>query len=311
MYKYSVKLQGADSTRTGMPGFLLRDLIDVLTEAAARALRLRVDGRGTARGTFPSWLDVAANFEVSVKNGAEVELTAPSLLEALPEKFQQQAFFSTLDVSKSCVGILEESLSDALAGDAESDLFDNAVLETYAEFERVLSRDIHSVTLTNGRPRPSGAITIQPQSIETINRLRRQTPAPRHVRVAGMLDTIRHSDRMFTLILESGATLRGVASGVEAERLAKHFGKTVVISGEAVFRPSGSLLRVEAEHIDIANAAENVSLWSVEPRPLEADLVPRSLIQHQGTFSGLNAIFGKWPGDETETELFTALEAIS
>ena len=135
------------------------------------------------------------------------------------------------------------------------------------------------------------------------------TPPPRRVRVAGTLDAIRYSDRMFTLILAAGKTLRGVAEGVDPERLRALFGKEAVVSGRAVFRPSGTVLRIEAEEIEPVSG--DVSIWSEEPRPLEAGLDVRERTEPQGQRSGVNAIFGRWPGDETDEEIASAFEEIS
>jgi hypothetical protein len=139
-------------------------------------------------------------------------------------------------------------------------------------------------------------------------RLRRETPPEQRVRLAGQLDTIRHSDRTFTLKLESGVTLRGVAKGVPAETLAGLFGKKATVSGTAVFRPSGKVLRLEADHME--PAGNEFLLWSVEPRPLW-DAAESSLRQSQGPRSGINAIIGRWPGDESDVVIAAALEELS
>jgi hypothetical protein len=135
-----------------------------------------------------------------------------------------------------------------------------------------------------------------------------QLPPEQRVRLAGLLDNIRYSDRMFTLKLESGVTLRGSADGVPPGILASLFGKMVTVSAMAVFRPSGRVLRLQADHIE--PAGDDFSLWFVEPRPLWGAAEP-SLRQPQGPRSGLNAIIGRWPGDESEAEIAAALEELS
>ena len=136
----------------------------------------------------------------------------------------------------------------------------------------------------------------------------RRLPPEQRVRLAGRLDTIRYSDRMFTLKLQSGVTLHGVAEGVLRETLAGLFGKRVTVSAIATFRPSGRELRLQADRIE--PAGDDFSLWSVEPRPLWGAAAP-SLRQPQGPRSGLNAIIGRWPGDESEAKIAAALEALS
>jgi hypothetical protein len=49
----------------------------------------------------------------------------------------------------------------------------------------------------------------------------------------------------------------------------------------------------------------------VERRPLVRRLDIASLHQPQGPDSGINAIIGKWPGDESEEEILALLEELS
>jgi hypothetical protein len=133
-------------------------------------------------------------------------------------------------------------------------------------------------------------------------------PREQRVRVAGRLDTIRCSDRLFTLKLESGVTLRGIAEGVPPETLAGLFGKRVTVSAMATFRPSGRVLKLQADRIE--PGGDDFSLWSVEPRPLWGAAEP-SVRQPQGPHSGINAIIGRWPGNESEAEISAALEVLS
>jgi len=133
-------------------------------------------------------------------------------------------------------------------------------------------------------------------------------PPEQRVRIAGRLDTIRYSDRMFSLKLESGVTLRGIAEGVLPETLAGLFGKRVTVSGVATFRPSGGVLKLQADRIE--PAGDDFSLWSAEPRPLRGTVAP-SLRKPQGPRSGINAIIGQWPGDESDDEVAKALKELS
>ncbi len=129
------------------------------------------------------------------------------------------------------------------------------------------------------------------------------------IRLAGQLDTIRHSDRMFTLILDDGQSIRGLAESVDPAQLAALFGQRAVVSGKAVFRPSGSVLRVEIDLLEPAGA--DSAIWSQMPRPALGRLEPRPRPASQGPRSGVNKIFGRWPGDESEEEVARALEALS
>lgn len=199
-------------------------------------------------------------------------------------------------------------MAEALDGKEDSDLFDEALLGKFEGFGDVLSREITAIEFTNDLPGGRPGVTINAERLASVQRLRRETPPEQRVRLAGWLDAIRHSDRMFTLKLETGATLRGVAEGIAPEVLAGLFGKKAVVSATAFFRPSGKVLRLEADHIE--PAGDNFSFWSVEPRPLWGAAEP-SLRQPQGPRSGINAIIGQWPGDESDEEIARALRDLS
>jgi hypothetical protein len=145
--------------------------------------------------------------------------------------------------------------------------------------------------------------------ITAVDRLIHSTPAPQRARVSGTLDTIRHSDRMFTLLLAGGKAVKGIADGLAAKQLAELFGQSVVVSGTAVFRASGALLRIEAEAIEPAGS--DAAIWARVPTPLFRIMDTVSLREPQGPRSGVNAVFGQWPGDESDEEIATALLELS
>lgn len=137
-------------------------------------------------------------------------------------------------------------------------------------------------------------------------------PPGQRVRLVGKLDVLRCSNRTFTLILESGARVRGVAAGDggDLSALGELWGRDVVVTGVAEFRPSGSVLRIEAERIERADARD-VNLWSAEPRPIFDVLDERLLRQPQGPRSGVDAIFGQLAGIEGDDDIIEALDQLS
>jgi len=138
-------------------------------------------------------------------------------------------------------------------------------------------------------------------------------PPDQHVRLAGKLDVLRHSDRMFTLILESGAHVRGVVTGgdnVDLSPWGELWGRDVVVTGVAKFRPSGSALQIEAERIERADVRD-LSLWSAEPRPIFDVLDERVLRQPQGPRSGVDVIFGQLADVESDGDIIEALDRLS
>ncbi len=212
-------------------------------------------------------------------------LRAPTLREALPARFARKASFPEVDASKTGLALMTESLEEApCAAIQESDVYDEPLLKTFGEFRAPASATGSTPSeVRNGRP-DAPVLTITPGGMETVKRLRRETPRPQRVRVAGKVDEIRHSDRAFRLVLESGESVRGVLAEAEPEELARYFGRSAVVSGMAQFRPSGTLLRVDADLLEPATERD-VAVFSEVPEPLLSALDQQELRRPQGARS--------------------------
>lgn len=305
MIKHRLSLHGPSVKGSRISASLLRDLLAVVVDGTKGALRLRIEGRSMARGADPAWLGKASDFEiVGLHDGSTVlEIEASPLFEAAPEKFAQQKLFSNIDTTSSSIKIFEQSLQDAIDGRADSELYDEALLQTFARLGSVLGDGINSIELSNGS-RTSPKITVTAAHIEQVKTLKRETPSSQAVRIAGQVNTIRYSDKMFELVLQSGQVLRGIApADCDSGQLAQFFGQKVVVIGKVVFRPSGSILRIEASAVEPASG--NLSLWSKVPEPRKH---PIHLKQSQGPQSGLNKLWGKWPGTENDEQIKQALK---
>jgi hypothetical protein len=259
---------------------------------------------------LPAWLQSASSFDiVGIEAGSTlIIIEAPTLTEAAPALFHQRELFEPIDSDDSAFGLMTQTLQAAADERSDSDLFDQPLLSTFRRFERVLQSGFSSIGLGNGKQnrRP---LVIDRSSMTAVERLIQSTPEPQRTRVAGTLDTIRHSDRMFTLLMEDGKAIKGIAEEVAAQQLAALFGQSVVVSGTAIFRPSGRLLRIEAEEIEPAGS--DAAVWATVPAPLFRVMDAPSLHQPQGPRSGVNAIIGRWPGDESEEEITAALRELS
>jgi hypothetical protein len=307
--QHTIRLEGERARGARISARVLEELTGILLDATRGALRQRVEGRSTARGGPPAWLHAAAEFDlVGIEEGSTLLVVeAPSLLEAAPGIFAQRELFEPVDSSNSAFGLMKETLGVALEGSSDSDLFDQSLLATFRRFDNVLSGGFSAIALSNGRDRSS--VVVNDASIARVDSLIRSTPNPQRARVSGTLDTIRHSDRMFTLLVNEGKPVRGIAEGVAAEQLAGLFGQSVVVSGTAVFRPSGTLLRIEADAIQ--PAGDDAAVWAHVPAPLFQVMDTAILKRTQGPRTGINAIIGRWPGEESDEQIAEALRELS
>jgi hypothetical protein len=303
-------MEGEEARGARISGTVLGEITDVLIDATRGALRQRVEGRSTARGSVPAWLKAAADFDiVGIEAGSTIlVIEAPRLVDVAPSLFSQQELFEPVESSDTAFGLMQQTLALATEGRSDSDLFDQPLLTTFRRFQRILSCGYSSIELTNGDARQS-PVLIDHASIASVDRLIHNTPAPQRTRVSGTLDTIRHSDRMFTLLLEDGKAAKGIAEGLAAKQLAELFGQSVVVSGTAVFRASGRLLRIEAEVVE--PAGRDAAVWAQVPTPIFRVMDAAALREPQGPRSGVNAVIGHWPGDESDEEIATALRELS
>ena len=141
------------------------------------------------------------------------------------------------------------------------------------------------------------------------NSLFQETPPPRRVRVMGRLDMIRASDGGFALCLEAGERVFGVWESTSIDILNRLWNQDVVVEGDAVFRASGKLLRLDAQAM--APATESDAFFATMPRPVLGRIALDSVRERQTQRTGRGAVFGQWPGDESEEELPVALGEMS
>lgn len=311
MVRHTIRLVGPGVEGGRVPIELLQVLTETLLEAAQRSTRLRVEGRSNLHGKG-SWLKAATNIRlVGIRSGSTIlELEAPELGSAAPAIFQQLALWEpSINREQSALSLVEEALGDALAGNTNSDLLDRRVLNSFASFSRTLASGIDEVIL-NGTEPCTRVIEITRDGLRTAERLRKEAPAPQRVAVSGQLDQLTGSKRAFQLRLPAGQRLRGVLPPGDPSEYAPLFTQNVVVYGDAIFRPSGVLSRIEASSIRPAGPAdvffERIPIPNVGSH---RERKPRAQ-PPLGTTLG-DQVFGHWPGDETDEEILRALEELS
>jgi hypothetical protein len=305
MPERKITLRGDAARGSTVSATVLRDLLDVMIDGCQRSTRLQYEGRSSARGPIPRWLEAAAAFDVKeIRAGStQIVVEAPPLLEAAPEFFAQGDVLRPLRNGASALDLFHDGLRDAIAGELDSDSFDAPLLKTYGKLKRVLAQGFDEVVFGD-----VAAITVDATALDSIKQLRSRVPDARHVRVAGKLEQIQHSNQRFILVV-AGSPVRGVADeSISPTQLASLFGQHVIATGDAIFRPSGSLLRLDA--MSLERAGKGASAWEKLPRPLfEASKGPSPYRMSQTPKTGLGAIMGRWPGEESDEELAAALEA--
>jgi len=172
----------------------------------------------------------------------------------------------------------------------------------------MLERGIESIGL------PDTALA-EPAKIDSVaviaaSELCAATPLSRRVRVAGRLDLMGASQAVLKLDIKSGVAVTAIWEGVLAiDELKDYFNRDVVIEGMGVFRPSGALLRIDADAIAFASAEDE--FFRQVPEPLVAPDYSVLTPLRPGEKSPFNRILGSIPAEETDDEFSDAVEALS
>lgn len=275
------------------------------------SMAFRYTSRATGRP--PGWFVTASTVrfaDVSQGQGStRLHFEAPRLGEAAEELYRQRELFRTRPAeSDTGFDLVGDMIGDVEGRVANSHRFDAGLLGRFRSFHSARSRwGVESLVLHGDRLPEDAPVAVTDAVAACALELHTATPKPVRARVAGQLDMIRASDGSFELLVPSGETVQGVLAANERDSLRHLWGKQVVVEGRATFRPSGSLLCLEAEGLALAGEADR--FFSKIPKPRGGVSVPlvSRIARPQSPTTGAGAVFGQWPGDETEEELLAAL----
>jgi len=304
-----LKLEGPSVRGRKVNGPLLREILALVIDGSQKALRLRTQGRSAARGTLPTWIAAATEFMLQIEEGSTIlEIELPTLFEAAPEDFRQSQLFPEIDPGIPAVDYLISSIQAALRADTAAPIYDVPFLKFLGRLDNIFHHGVTTIEFQGGDREPQPLLLIDQSSVAKFHQLESRIPRPQHVNVAGNLDTIRYTDRTFVLALSEDQRIRGIAE--HCDNLQDYWGKEVLTSGTAHFTVNGLVQRIEADSIRLASSRD-LSLFSVTPEPLSRSIAGHELRRPQGLRSGLNAVFGKWPGEESDEEITESLNSLS
>ena len=265
-----------------------------------------------ARGRIPQSLQRAADVRfvghAEGQNGSTLlRFEVPQFGSVAADLFEQGSLWdSGPKPEQTAFDLLADSLRDVRLMVSGSGRFDHALLRRFVSYRRLLRQGLTSIDIDSRAQQPE---SIDKELSDAAESLYRQTPAPRRVRIAGKLDLLGVSKRVLGLVLEEGATVTAVWSSEGFVDLANFLDKRIVIEGLAEFRPSGTLLRVDADAIRHAEAGDSSF------GKLPAGEVRRNYLRDAATIrSGLRpyaALFGLIPGEETDEEFAAAVAELS
>lgn len=310
---HELRLQGPVGFRRGLPPALSGELLDRFQATAVGAVRMAFEGRSQGRRRARrSWLERAADVrlaDLELGDEAVLHFEAPAFGDVAEGIYDQVELWpSRPSPSWSAVDAVAAVIDDVAAAATDSDRFDRALLQRILGFRHVLLDEISAVKIeAKHRPerRKAGFTTVDQPIIEHAREMTAETPRPREVRVVGLLDMLRRSTQAFALRLDDGEEIRGVLAEDDVSSITPLLGKRVITQGQAIFRPSGRLLRIDARAVLPGDG--ETGFWSKVPQPTSSPRARRSHRVAQTPRTGVNAFFGRWPGEESDEALLAML----
>jgi hypothetical protein len=312
MIHHIIRLRSPQHYGANVPPEAFGEILRGIPDLVRRAILMGFEGRSAVRRR-PRWLETAADLRFVQHEGADetiLHLEAPTFGEAAEELYQQQEFWpSQPEPDLTGLDLLGDLIEDVRADRTDSLRFDRPLLTRLTRFGKSLRSDYTELLLTGHRYATDSPARFDDQAIRNARRFGEITPQPQRVRIVGTLDMLRASTQSFAVKLAGGDEVRGGWPSGDVRDLHDLLNRDVLVVGKAVYRPSGELLRVDAS--DVRSANGEAAMWSHVPAPRKAPLDLTSLRKRQGPRSGLAAIIGRWPGDETDDEVARALEDLS
>ncbi len=170
------------------------------------------------------------------------------------------------------------------------------LLKHFSRWSGLFQNELKSVEFGFGSTASHELSPIDSQVAANAQALSDETPSPRQARVVGKLDMVRHSTRSFGLLLDDGDEVRGVLIDGTSEVLQGYFGKEITVLGKAIYRASGTLLRIDAA--EILPLADGRQAFSKVPLSFTQSRKPERRLQSPK--SGVAAFFRSWPGEEND-----------
>ena len=267
-----------------------------------------------ARGRIPAMLKRAAEVHyvghsADGPNATLLRFEVASFGEAAGELFKQGLLWDDGPrPEQTAFELLAASLDDIATRRVESNRYDPGMLNRVCSYGRIVKRGLTQIGLPDAQVAHPGRIDAA--SIAAASELAARTPESRRVRVTGRLDVIGASQCVLKLELRPGVVVTAVWEGkAPVDTLHEYFNREVVVEGAGIFRPSGGLLRIDADAIAPASLQDNFFRETPTASVLKEAIKAARL--RPGEKSAYAAILGAIPTEESDEEFAAAVEALS
>ena len=313
----TVRLTGEAAAVNRLPISTLGFFMDNLATVAQRSARMAFQRRSTSPGPRPKWLQEVADIRFTgyepMERGMDIFLDAPTLGGSMPGTYRELEFWSGHpDPEDTVLDLVGDVVSAIQNNDRDSHMLDESLLRSVGRFSRSLNGYMSEAHISSRR-QSMMPVTLDADAARSARSMVKEFQSQRNVRIVGELDMVSISNSTFALKLADGTDLRGVLVSDDIYEVARMLSTRVLVKGSVFYRLSGRPLRIDAASVE--PAVDDSSIWSHLPEPPSRrnrlTLAQRdSLSVRQTPWTGVGAIIGRWPGDETDAQVADALKML-
>ena len=269
-----------------------------------------------ARGRIPSTLKAASEVRYVGHSAAAsddatlLRFEVPTFGSAAPELFAQQTLWADgPNPEDTAFELLSGWLHDIGQKRDDSSRFDPGLLQRVRSYGRLIGRKqgLSCISLPDSATAERGQ--IDSSVLVAARELSAVTPEARRTRIAGVLDVLGVSGRVLKLQVGDATVTAVWLHERPMVTLATLLGRDVVLEGDAVFRPSGRLLRIDADAITAARASD--SFFRKLPLPVASKEHVKAARAKSFAASAYAAIRGVIEAEESDKDFAAAVEALS
>ena len=265
-----------------------------------------------SRGRVPSSLRAASEVRFIGHSGEDgatlLHFEVPTFGSVASELFRQRLLWEDgPSPDETAFELFGGALHDVAVRRTESNRFDPGILRRIRSYRHVLDRGIDLITMPDTVVERRGQ--IDSEVVVAASELYAVTPTARRVRVTGRLDVMGASQGVLKLDVRPNEIVTALWEGEEpVETLREFFNQDVVVEGIGVFRPSGTLLRVDADAIAAASSQDE--FFRRIPSAVARRDYHKLARLKPGEKSSYTQLRGWLPGDESDEEFNAAVVAL-
>ncbi len=310
----SFRLEGPSGLGAKPRPELIGPVLTHLHDTLRDAVRMGFLHSSHSRGGIPRGIKAAADVRFIGHSQADDNATllrfeVSPFGDVAADLFKQARLWDDMPTpDQTAFELLGAALDDIGARREESNRFDPGLLRRIARYKVIFRRGLTRIVLPDvAAPRPA---QFDAGVVDSAHALSDATPQPRRVRVNGRLDLMGVSQGVIKIHVAGGAVVTALWDGKEPiDELRSLLNRDVICEGVGVFRPSGTLLRIDADAVAAAGAGD--AGFAFVPQVPKVGDIKRQLWLKAGEVSAYRELLGAIPPDESDEDFAAAIEAMS